>query len=46
MDAVNILEHAASVKWEDDDEPAVHYLSVGEPRFAVGIDTDDRPRPC
>lgn len=38
MDTVKIVEQPASIAWDYDDEADVLYLSVGEPRPAVGID--------
>lgn len=41
MEAVKIVEHAASMTWDYDEEAEVLYLSVGDPRPAVGIDVGD-----
>lgn len=38
MEAVKILEKPASVTWDYDEEADVLYLSLGEPRPAVGVD--------
>ena len=41
MDAVRILERPTSLTWDYDEDADVLYLSVGEPRPAVGIDVGD-----
>lgn len=42
MEAViKILEKPADVSWDYDEEADVLYLSVGEPRPAVGVDIGD-----
>ena len=38
MDAIRILEKSASISWDYDQDADVLYLSVGEPRPAVGVD--------
>jgi uncharacterized protein YuzE len=38
MEAVKILEKPAAITWDYDEDADVLYLSVGEPRPAVGID--------
>jgi uncharacterized protein YuzE len=38
MEAVTILEKPATLQWDYDEEADVLYLSIGEPRPAVGID--------
>lgn len=38
METVKILEKPAAINWDYDEEADVLYLSVGEPRPAVGID--------
>lgn len=38
MEALKILEHPDTVKWDYDEEADVLYLSVGEPKPAAGID--------
>ena len=38
MEAVRILEKPAEINWEYDEEADVLYLSIGEPRMAVGMD--------
>jgi uncharacterized protein YuzE len=41
MDALKILEKPTSLTWDYDEEADVLYLSVGEPRAAVGVDIGD-----
>ena len=38
MDAIRILDKPASISWDYDQDADVLYLSVGEPRPAVGVD--------
>lgn len=38
METVKILDKPAAINWDYDDEADVLYLSVGEPRPAIGID--------
>jgi uncharacterized protein YuzE len=38
MEAIKILEHPANLTWDCDDEADVLYISVGQPRPAVGVD--------
>jgi len=38
MDTMTILEQPATLHWDYDEEADVLYLSVGDPRPAVGID--------
>jgi uncharacterized protein YuzE len=38
MEAVRILEKPAAITWDYDEEADVLYLSIGEPKPAVGID--------
>jgi len=38
MEALNILEGRQTLNWEFDEEADVLYISVGEPRPAVGTD--------
>ena len=38
MDVIRILEKSASISWDYDQDADVLYLSVGEPRPAVGVD--------
>ena len=41
MEALNILEGSPSLNWEYDEEADVLYISVGEPRPAIGADIGD-----
>jgi uncharacterized protein YuzE len=41
MEAVKILERPATINWDYDEDADVLYLSIGEPRPAVGIDIGD-----
>jgi len=38
MEAIKILEDAQALNWEYDEEADVLYISIGEPRPAVGTD--------
>ncbi len=38
MEAVRILEKPADISWDYDEEADVLYLSIGEPKPALGID--------
>lgn len=38
MEALKILEGRPQLNWEYDEEADVLYISVGEPRPAVGVD--------
>jgi len=38
MEAVKILEKPTTITWDYDEEADVLYLSIGEPRSAVGMD--------
>jgi len=38
MEAMRILEKASDINWDYDEDADVLYLSIGEPRAAVGID--------
>ena len=38
MEALRILEGKPALKWEYDEEADVLYISVGQPRPAVGVD--------
>jgi uncharacterized protein YuzE len=38
MEALKILESAPDLTWEYDEEADVLYISIGEPRPAVGTD--------
>jgi uncharacterized protein YuzE len=41
MEAITILDSSASIAWDYDHDADVLYLSVGEPRPALGIDIGD-----
>ena len=41
METVKILEKPTSITWDYDEEADVLYVSVGEPRPAVGVDIGD-----
>lgn len=41
MEALKILENNPSLSWEYDGEADVLYISVGDPRPAVGADIGD-----
>lgn len=41
MDALKILQASNQANWDYDEEADVLYLSVGEPRPAIGIDIGD-----
>jgi uncharacterized protein YuzE len=38
VEAVKIFEKPSAISWDYDEEADVLYLSVGEPRPAVGVD--------
>ena len=38
MEAIKILEKEQNLNWEYDEEVDVLYISIGEPRKALGID--------
>lgn len=38
METIRILERPGALSWEYDEDADVLYLSVGEPRQAIGID--------
>ncbi|MGQ9626251.1 MAG: DUF2283 domain-containing protein [Anaerolineae bacterium] len=38
METLKILERPTAITWEYDEEADVLYLSIGEPRPAVGLD--------
>jgi len=38
MEAVKILEKPATITWDYDEEADILYLSIGEPRPAIGMD--------
>ncbi len=39
--AIKILEKPSEISWDYDEEVDVLYLSVGEPRSALGVDIGD-----
>lgn len=41
MEAIKILERPSSLTWDYDEEADVLYISVGQPRSAVGVDIGD-----
>jgi len=41
METVKIVEKAARLDWDYDEEADVLYLSLGRPRKAVGVDIGD-----
>ena len=41
METVKILEKPTSITWDYDEEADVLYVSVGDPRAALGIDIGD-----
>lgn len=41
MDTVKILERPAKINWDYDEDADVLYLSLGEPRKALGVDIGD-----
>jgi uncharacterized protein YuzE len=38
MEALKILEKPSEITWDYDEEADVLYISVGEPRSALGVD--------
>jgi uncharacterized protein YuzE len=38
MEKITIAEHLSGLKWDYDTEADVLYLSVGEPKAAIGMD--------
>jgi uncharacterized protein YuzE len=38
MEAIKILEKKENLNWDYDEEADVLYISIGEPRKAVGVD--------
>jgi uncharacterized protein YuzE len=38
MEAVKILEKPTTINWDYDEDADVLYLSIGQPRPAVGVD--------
>jgi uncharacterized protein YuzE len=41
MEAMRILEKPATITWDYDEDADVLYLSVGEPKPAIGIDAGE-----
>ena len=41
MEAIKILERPSNLTWDYDEEADVLYISVGQPRPAVGVDIGD-----
>jgi uncharacterized protein YuzE len=41
MEAIRILEKSTAITWDYDEDADVLYLSLGEPRPAVGVDIGD-----
>jgi uncharacterized protein YuzE len=41
MESLRILDESQSLNWEYDEQADVFYLSLGEPRAAVGVDAGD-----
>ncbi len=41
METIKILEKPGTLSWDYDEEADVLYVSVGEPRKAIGIDIGD-----
>jgi uncharacterized protein YuzE len=41
MEALKILDKPGAITWEYDEEADVLYLSIGEPRPALGIDAGE-----
>lgn len=41
MEALKILERPGEITWDYDEEADVLYISVGEPRQALGVDIGD-----
>lgn len=41
METIRILEKPGNLTWEYDEDADVLYVSVGEPRKAIGIDIGD-----
>ena len=38
MEAIKILEKKENLNWDYDEEADVLYISIGEPRMALGVD--------
>ena len=41
MEKITIAEHQSDLMWDYDSEADVLYLSVGEPKSAIGMDIGD-----
>ncbi len=41
MDAVRILDKPGNLTWDYDEDADVLYISVGEPKPAIGVDVGD-----
>lgn len=41
MEAIKILEKKENLNWDYDEEADVLYISIGEPRKALGVDIGD-----
>ena len=41
MEAIKILERPTNLTWDYDEEADVLYISVGQPRSAVGVDVGE-----
>lgn len=41
MEALRILERPGEITWDYDEEADVLYISIGEPRLALGVDIGD-----
>lgn len=41
MEAIKILERPSNLTWDYDEDADVLYISVGQPRPAVGVDIGD-----
>ncbi|GAF91781.1 unnamed protein product, partial [marine sediment metagenome] len=41
MEALKILEKPGAINWDYDEEADVLYMSIGEPRTALGVDIGD-----
>ena len=41
MEAIKILERPSNLTWDYDEDADVLYISVGQPRPAIGVDIGD-----
>jgi len=41
METLKILEKPGAINWDYDEEADVLYMSIGEPRTALGVDIGD-----